>query len=305
MRTTKSSRTARTGRTAGAMVALAALALTGCASLQSGPGGSGDGGSGGADDGAAQTEPVLQVVRSGGFVPMGYDFATVPELTVYADGVAVTHGPQVLIYPGPALPNLLTQDLSDDDLAALVDAAREAGLLEGAPEYGQPPVADAPTTYVTLTVDGETYVHEAAALGTGDGTDGGDAAGLTEDERAARIALSEFVAGAHELVGTAGEGDAYDIGAFAVMALPTVEVPAEEGVDAAPDEMERQVLPWPIGLSLAESGECVLVDGDEAATLEETLAGASTATLYEQDGVRYDVFFRVLLPHESGCSDLR
>ena len=56
-------------------------------------------------------------------------------------------------------------DLADDDVAALVDAARESGLLDPPPDYGHPPVADVPTTYVTLQVDGRRYRHAAEALG--------------------------------------------------------------------------------------------------------------------------------------------
>ena len=321
-----------------------ALTLAGCASL----GADGDDGgllSGSGSDGESAA-PVLQIVLAGGFVPMGYDFSRVPELTVYGDGRAITHGPQILIYPGPLLPNLQLAELDDADVAALVESAREAGLLGEAPEYGQPPVADAPTTFVTLTVDGETYTHAANALGFGDGTgaDGelvpgdGEMSGLSDEERAARVALAEFVAGAHELVQTAGGTESYEIPAFGVFARPTVEavpddttvepqpgVEAEPGVapepgvegepGAAPEpgvegepgiepELERQVLAWPLDVALAGAGECVLVDGADAETLREVLTDANAATLFEQDGVRYETFFRPLLPHEDGCDDL-
>ena len=287
------------------------------------------------DDALDPRLPLLQIEHSGGFVLMGTDFASVPELTVYPDGAAITHGPQIAIYPPPALPNLLRQDLTDADVDALVAAARDAGLLDAVPEYGQPPVADAPTTFVTLRVDGRELVHAAEALGIGDGPigqetearDGGGAEedlpgneplpGLTDDERAARAELAAFVARAHELVGTAGEGEQYTIDAFAVMARPApddaaadeAEPPAAEGDPAgtspAPDDgLERQVLAWPLALPLADAAECVLVDGADAGTLRDTLAGASFTTLFEQDDVRYDVWFRPLLPHEEGCEDV-
>ena len=297
-----------------------ALTLAGCASL-GGDSGDGDllGGSGSDDETGA---PVLQVVLAGGFVPMGYDFARVPELTVYGDGRAITHGPQIEIWPAPALPNLLVTELTDEDVAALVESAREAGLLGDVPEYGQPPVADAPTTTVTVTVDGMTYVHAANALGFGDGTgDAGVAAGdegvaaddgmsgLTDDERTARVALAEFVAGAHELVGTAGSGDPYEITAFGVFARPAVGTTVPDDTLAAPEpgvepELERQVLTWPLDVALAGEGECLAVDGEDARTLRDTLLQANAATAFEQDGVRYDAFFRPLLPHEDGCDDL-
>lgn len=293
-------------------IAAVALTLASCASL--GDSGGDDGlvsGSGTDDSGA----PLLQVVQSGGFVPMGWDFSRVPELTVYGDGRAINHGPQIEIWPAPALPNLVLSDLSDDDVAALVEAARDAGLLSDPPDYGQPPVADAPTTYVTLTVDGETYVHAAPALGIGDGTgvDGDEALGdpengLSEEAREGRVALAGFIAEANELVATATTSGAYDIAAFGVMARPAAEdtVPDDtvEDPELIDPAVERQVITWPLELSLADASECVVVDGDDAATLLQTLGAANVATLYEQAGVRYDTFFRPLLPHESGCDDL-
>jgi hypothetical protein len=65
------------------------------------------------------------------------------------------------------------------------------------------------------------------------------------------------------------------------------------------------VLPWPVeGVALADAAECVAVDGDGAATLVATLADANALTMFEQDGVTYTVWFRPLLPHESGCDGL-
>ena len=320
---------------------VAVLTLAACADV-GGPGSTvtPDGTPDVADDVLDPSLPMLQIEHSGGFVLMGTDFAGVPDLTVYPDGGAIVHGPQIAIYPPPALPNLRRQDLTDADVDALVTAAREAGLLDAVPEYGQPPVADVPTTFVTLRVDGREFVHAAEALGVGDGTTGDDPArepgqdgaltdggppadgglpGLTDAERAARAELAAFVARAHELVGTAGEGEPYPIDAFAVMARPAPddvaaggeELPpaADEGDPAgtslAPDEgLERQVLPWPLGLALAAAEDCVLVDGEDALTLRDTLAGAGFTTVYEQDGVRYDVWFRPLLPHEQGCEDV-
>ncbi len=75
-------------------------------------------------------------------------------------------------------------------------------------------------------------------------------------------------------------------------------------VEGAVGGLAAQVLPWPLDLALADAAECTVVDGDAAQTLLKALAGANTATLFEQDGVTYSVFFRPLLPHESGCEGL-
>lgn len=345
------SRSAALGRSrgaGGAALAAAALVLSGCAGLE--PGGDGDQPSPTASDepeGAVDAGPLLQVEQRGGFAPVGTDFAGVPQLTVYPDGQAIVHGPQIAIYPPPALPNLLVRELDGDGVDALVELAQEADLLGEVPDYGTPDVADAPTTVVTLRVEGEAYVHAGEALGISDGTAPQDSArteeplpgdesqiGLDEEERALRAALQEFIQAANELVGSATEVGPYEIDAFAAMARPappdgaepaTTEEPGEppttqepgaeptepslpvegdqgEGsADAAEPEMEIQVLPWPLDLALADAEQCVVVDGDAAATLEEVLAGANRLTRFEQDGTVYDVWARPLLPHEEEC----
>ena len=307
MRTHRRSRRLRTGAAAVALVA----ALTGCQSRADGPGRADpDEVSPGAVTDADPGAPVLQIELSGGFVMVGYDFATVPELTVYADGRAVVHGPQIAIFPPPALPNLQVERLDEADLAALVAAARDAGLLTEPPVYGQPGVADLPTTFVRLTVDGQTYEHAANALGVvegesdsaqGAGTDAllpADGSGLSDPELAARASLAAFVAQAHQIVAATGDGEPYPVTAFGVFAR---EMPSDL---TTPDGMEIPALPWPLDVVLADAQECALIDGEPAQRLLETLAQASTETLYEQGDVIYGAWFRPLLPHESTCADL-
>jgi len=294
-------------RRAGLGVAAVALALTlvGCQSLGNAPG------DGVPDDVIPSGSPdadavLLQIEVSGGFVMMGYDFSRVPELTVYADGRAIVQGPQIAIYPGPVLPNLQVEQLSEADVAALVAAARDAGLLGEAPSYGQPWITDVPTTFVRLTVDGRTFEHAAYALGFFEGETPADGvapsaeeSGITEEERAARVALAGFIATANDLVGATGDGEAYQIDAFGIFAaaLP-------DGGATTADGLEPQVLPWPLDVPLADATECTAVDGDAAQTLLGMLADANSATLFEQDGVTYNVWFRPLLPHETGCHGL-
>lgn len=320
----------RTRAARGAVVGLAVLGLAACGGTVDAGSGGGSGEGSGEEDGLVRDvdtdadAPVLQVHSAGGFVMPGYDFAAVPTLTVYEDGRAITHGPQILIFPGPLLPNLLVAELTEDDVAAIVEAARDAGLLGEAPDYGQPPVADVPTTYVTLTVDGETYVHAANALGMGDGTDAGagegivgaddgaadDGAaggsdemgqpqdiGLTPEQVEARTVLNDFLAEVNGIVPT-GDGEPYDITAFAVDGRP-----ADGGAPADP-EFAPQVVPWLLtSVALADLDGCVVVDGDDAATLLGTLRDANQLTQFDEGGTTYEVWFRPLLPHETECPD--
>lgn len=293
------------------------LALAACQTGRSDDVRDDDGFDPGGDVGRAAGDLVLQVSSGGGFVPWGYDFRTVPALTVYGDGQVVAPGPMTLQYPGAALPNLLQTRLSTDDVTEIVRAATDAGLLALAPDYGMPGIADLPTTSVTIVVGGERFEHAAYALGMesplavpesadGDAELSGDADlynvvgpwddGLTEDQRAARATLTGFIQRANEIVGAAGAEDPYIADALAYLAMPASEWAGE------PD-FEPTVLPWPLETSLAAEG-CTAVSGDDAATLLATLAQANDLTQFEQDGVAYQLFARPLLPHEATCADL-
>ena len=57
-------------------------------------------------------------------------------------------------------------------------------------------------------------------------------------------------------------------------------------------------------MPLADAQDCVLVDGEQARTLHDVLTGTGFTTQFDHDGVRYDVWFRPLLPHEEGCADV-
>ncbi|WP_250446466.1 hypothetical protein [Actinotalea sp. C106] len=314
--------TRRPGRLArrGAVLGVLVLGLAGCMTpAEDGPAPAEPGGTAEPDDTAEPTDeasatemPVLQVREAGGYAPAGTDFRTMPQLTVYADGRAVRQGPQIAIYPPPALPNPRVFELPEEDVDAFVTAAREAGLLDGAPDYGQPLVADLPTTVVELRVDGETVRHEVPAFGFERFPEGAPAGtddvptedllptedlGLTEEQMAAREVLTEVLAMVGERFG-AGEGASYDVTAFALLARAAVPGTVDDGL--APD-----TAPWPLAdVGLSDLEECGLVAGEDAQVLADALADASTVTLFEQDGDLYEVWPRPLLPHETSCEDL-
>lgn len=297
----------------GAGVAMVVLLLAGCASLPTDDDGARAGGSdgdapdtsGGPSDGngpvgdGGSDEMLVQVATSGGYVPAGWDFQTVPSLTLYADGLAITHGPTTLEYPGRLLPNLLTHRLTADQLGTVRQAADEAGLLAPAPDYGTPGVTDVGTTTVTITVDGETWRHDAYGLGIADdddlgGLDGLD--GLDEDARAARRALTDFRTVVETEIGAAGESGTYTPERFAVMAREADPGTADEVTDLPAGEH-----PWP--LEELTATDCRVVEGDDAAALGGVLQGARQGDRFTHDGVTYDVWVRVLLPGEAGCTD--
>ncbi|WP_199423643.1 hypothetical protein [Actinotalea solisilvae] len=292
----------RTRRSTTTALALAAM-LAGCASLGAGSGGGteddgagqptgGEEQGGGMDDVDLEGDGLLvRVARGGGFVPVGWAFQTVADLTVYADGLAVRTGPTTLEYPGHLLPNLQTHRLTDDELDAVVVAARDAGLFAEPPDYGFPNITDVGSTTVTLQVGDQTWVHDAYALEislTGGGNDG-----LTDDQRTAREVLAGFVTDLGEVLDRAEETGPYVPERFAVMARPIAE--GEPGGDVVP-----AVVDWPVAAPLADA-DCLVVEDEEAAVLRPALEAARQGDRFVQDGVTYEAWVRVLLPDDPGC----
>ena len=56
----------------------------------------------------------------GGFVAPSYSLKPVPAFSLYGDGRLIIEGPQIEIYPGPALPNLLVTRISEDGVQAIL-----------------------------------------------------------------------------------------------------------------------------------------------------------------------------------------
>jgi hypothetical protein len=293
----------------GAVAVLATLG--GCAA--------GDGAIGG-EDAASSDLPadtaVVRVEQTGGFVTPQTTFSRVPDLAVYADGRAITPGPQIMIYPPPALPNLQMAQLSEAQVERILDLAGDAGLLADDIEYGEPGVADATTTVVTIVSGDNTYIHEAYAL-AGASTDPSEVAlpGVDDEANEARTALTSFIAEASTVAG-GGETEttAWEPEAYALQATPAVALPADEtggtessegieGLEGVEGEPYGPALPWEVAeIDLASATTCVAVEGDAAVQLREQFASANALTRFNQAGAEYDVWIRPVYPDETACT---
>jgi hypothetical protein len=238
---------------------------------------------------------VVRVETTGGFVPVETIFTNLPVVSIYGDGSVITTGPQVMIYPGPVVPNLLVRKLDQSGMQAVLTAAQQAGILTQPIDYGQPNVADVPSTVVTVNVNDQAFTQSANALGMVEAT-----SGLTPAQIDARAKLSTFVASMSDLetlVGAdhIGPEQPYTIAGWRLRATPAGQLPTGE---PAPT-----VVPWPVAsVPLASIGECSAVT--EAATVAQvtdTLTKANQLTFFTQAGKTYQVLARPLLPDETGC----
>ncbi|MBF9133074.1 hypothetical protein I0C86_29540 [Plantactinospora sp. S1510] len=283
-------------------VGVVLLLAAACARDGSGSGDDGPGGSGG-DSGPADPNGVmLRVEHVGGFVASAARLTRVPIVTIYADGRVITEGPQIAIYPGPALPNLQQQRIPLDEVDRLIGQARAAGV-GSAVDLGRPSVTDMPSTRITVSSATGTEVLEAYALSEG----GQGAGGLTEAQRNARTELQKLITVLTDLAGTLGPDVVEAAKPYQAEAVAAVAIPwqADDNGIAAPPEVA-----WP-GPALPGSPPstgldqgCVDVRGAEATALLGAAAKANARTPWTSGGKRWLVSLRPLLPDEAGCADL-
>lgn len=237
-------------------------------------------------------EVVIEVRVEGGFVPPEVVFGNTPAAVLFGDRTALNQGAMIEIYPGPAYVAMRRGRLAAAEVDRLLDLAESEHLTDRAVEAGQPPVADAPDTVLTIRArSGHTVVHRANALGMDDTGDS-----LTAAQRDARARLSRFVEAFESAVGKVTEDEFVPEG-FRLRATP-----ADPGTMANPDEPQPRVKPWPVdAVGLAGAADCLAVTGDAAADVRRTMQAADQLTFFTQAGTTYRVTVRPLLPNERGC----
>jgi hypothetical protein len=249
---------------------------------------------------AGADELVLRVETGGGLVPPEYRLRELPGFSLYGDGHLIVTGPQIEIYPPPALPSLLVRHVTEEGVQAVLAAARDAGLLGPDRRLEAPGVMDAPTTVFTAVEDGRRHVTSADALGI-------DVAGIPEPEARAREALAGFATrlagpGGWLPPGSLGEERPYGFRELRVHVFP---------YEASPEpELTQAETPWPLAEPLASFGEpsanapgrrCGVARGAELAALLSRARTSNQLTPWTSGGRRYLLVLRPLLPDEHGC----
>lgn len=293
----------------GAAVLSLGILAGACANASTGDG-PGDGGTGSGGGDTVTPTPigsdqlVLRIEQVGGFVTIQYNLMRMPTLSLYGDGLYITPGAQIEIYPGPALPALSQQRLSPDALQLLIQAALDAGLDKDRnyTDLGSMMVSDAPTTTFTLTIDGQTYTTNVYAL---DFDLGPKPDRMPEEEFQARKDLLAFQSKASDL-SWLPDGSVTDEGMYEPTALRIFS-----GSYQPDPELTQTPIAWPLTPGLDLFGEslastpgamrCGTVAADAAASLLPLAEQANQLTPWTSDGTRYGLLFRPLLPDESGC----
>ncbi|MGH2462151.1 MAG: hypothetical protein ACRDFZ_00820 [Candidatus Limnocylindria bacterium] len=280
-----------------------AIVLAGCSLVSPAP----QGGDGGIPH-PAGSEVVVRIAWTGGFVPYQYHFTSLPRLTLLGDGRVLVEGPQIEIYPPPALPSVQTRRLTEEGIQSVLFRILETGLFDASHSYDAATqfIADANSTVFTVRADNREVVVDIYALG------------LLTDPIGAPTGVPTDELEAHDRL-TALERDLMDLDAWIPAddwAEPSWQTYQPESLRLVianiddqppdPDGLDAEPVAWPVGTDPDQFGtpstiqdfRCGVVGGEEAAAWYAALSQANTLTRWSHDGHLYSVAPRPLLPDE-------
>jgi hypothetical protein len=228
-------------------------------------------------------------------------------VTITGDNRVVVTGPQIMIYPGPLLPNLQARPITDVGFAKIVQRGRDLGMFTGSGDFVPSDVMPgAPLGRIEIAVDG--VLHDL----TGDPSrvivcvtaPCDPAPGTPEAFGTFWAALSDLT----WLNGDLGKEAPYVADAYAVLAgVEPAEQPAlHEPVAAWPLDQPLATFGKPVGS--APTPRCGTARGADAATLRPAFEAANQLTPWvDKDGDRADakaIQVRPMVPGEDVCKEV-
>ena len=247
---------------------------------------------------------ILRVAYVGGLVAPKASRARLPLISVYDDGRIISEGATDMIYPGPLLPSLVVRTVGAGGAAAILKAARDAGLAGDDTTYLPGPPPDAPNTIITVVHDGRQTVSTFGLLSPygGQPVAGEESPGpATERVRAASAALLVRLMGSDTFGGPAGPTGTYVAGGYELFVTPGSPSPVDP-------QLTRPPVAWPLSVALGSFGQpdpaggtgarIGNVIGPDSATLGPILAAATQITPFSSGGKLWTVVARPLLPDE-------
>lgn len=241
---------------------------------------------------------VLRVEQAGGFTPPEFQFARVPEFTLYGDGTVLYQLPFDPNDPAPVgPPRLARATLTAEQMDALLAYAINAGGLGAAkPQYVNPLVADAPDTIFTIATDEVSKVVTAQALAMVSDPNNPDA---TNPDLPAMKTLLGLYESLVPFGGQIERGNASDAGFYEPTAYRAV---IQEG--AAQGEMIDW--PWPdltLDSFVADPDSmfrmATITPAQAQALSPEPQGGLYGVTVMGPDRVPYRITLRPLLPEDA------
>lgn len=256
----------------------------------------------------AGDELVFGIAYAGGFVPLEFQFTSLPLFSLMGDGRVIVQGAQTDIYPGRLLPALNVRRLTEDGLQAVLQIVKDSGQFGSSVEWrgAQNFVADASDAIFTLRAHYRQVIVKVYALGTFDPDDAQP--GLAAEEVAAHRALSPLVDRLTYpdgwLPANAWADDAWQPYESTALRLLVRNADGDPPDDAG---IANNLVAWPGPTDPAAFGgktnvaelRCGVVSGEEAQSWYDLLETANQLTRFTDGGHSYEVSVRPLLPDEA------
>lgn len=234
---------------------------------------------------------VIRIEQTGGMLPPWETLRWYPTVALYEDGRLIMQGPQVELYPGPALPNLQVTHFSLDAVLQALAWAAESGL-QGEDRQLGPLILDSGSTVFTVVGAGGTHRTSVTDMSANDP----EIAALREFQDV----LTSLATWLPEEV--ASEAAPYQWDRLRVISFPGD--PAN-----LPDPAQAKIVDWPLadlatlGVSWSEPAEyrCFELATDDLAAARPIFEAAHELTLYESAEVTYQLYLHPLLPDDEAC----
>jgi len=286
-----------------ALFALVAVACTGTGGPSASPGASATPGTSATAGVSATPTPspspvgnadvaVIRIEQTPGMLPPWESLRWYPYVALYGDGRLITPGPQVDLYPGPALPNLQVTHFSQHAVEQALAWAAEAGL-QGEDRLLGTPILDAGALVFTIVSPQGT--HHTSIMG-----DEGNDPQIS--------AAREFQDVMTSLATWLPEDVASESAPYQFDRLRVISFPADP--QSLPDPAFANTVDWPLDRDLATLGvswsepaqyRCFELAGDDLTTALPVFSAANELTLYESEGVTYQLYLHPLLPDDEAC----
>jgi hypothetical protein len=236
---------------------------------------------------------VIRIEQTGGMIAPWETLRWYPTVALYADGRLITQGPQIEIYPGPALPNLQVTHLTQHGIDQLLAWAVEAGL-QGEDRFLGRPMMDAGVTMITVVSVAGTHVTSVSDLTADD------------PEIGAVRQFQDIVASARSWVPDDVVGDDQP---YAFDRLRMVSFPGDP--QNMPDPQLTSELDWPLAGPLSTIGDpvsdpetgyrCTELTGDDLTQMLPLFGQSNELTLWRSDDELYQLYLHPLLPDDEAC----
>jgi hypothetical protein len=254
------------------------------------------------------TDLVLRITVDGGFAGPGWDLRRIPVISIYGDGTVISEGPQIEIYPPPALPSIVVARMTEAGLQEVLAAAQAAGLLGPDRTLDAPGIADAPFTTIVVNAGGSVHTTTIYALAEAEGS----SVEIPAEEKAARREILDFTAKlsdrANWLGDELGADTQYAYDAMRIYSLPAT--PPVDGSVGGDENLPPSYADWPLEPGLAWFGDafasgmnyrCGTITGKDLKEFLPVAQNTSWETYWRSGGSTYQLILRPLLPDESGC----